>query len=67
MKLKTQIRIYQKIVSELGGKYDGAEEFSNIRVKDLCSEHGILEEEVRFCIYIFMLRTQSRASLIAFK
>ena len=41
MKLQTKINIYQKPVSELGGKYDGAEEFINIRVKELCSEHGI--------------------------
>ena len=52
MKLKTQIKIYQKLVSELGGKYDGAEEFINSRVKELCLEHGILEEEVR--LYIFL-------------
>ena len=63
MKLKTQIKIYQKLVSELGGKYDGVEEFINIKVKELCSEHGILKEEVCFCIYIFLLRTQSRVSL----
>ena len=55
MKLKPQIKIYQKLVSELGGKYDGAEEFINIRVKELCSEHGILEEvEVRFWLYIYL-------------
>ena len=52
MKLKTQIKIYQKLVSELGGKYDGAEDFINTRVKELCLEHGILEEEVR--LYIFL-------------
>ena len=52
MKLKTQIRIYQKLVSELGEKYDGAEEFTNIRVKKVCLEHGILEEEV--CLYVFL-------------
>ena len=34
MKLQTKIKIYQKFVSELGGKYDGAEEFINIRVKE---------------------------------
>ena len=51
MKLKTQIKIYQKLVSELGGKYDGAEEFINIRVKELCLEHGILEEEVQIYFY----------------
>ena len=50
-KLKTQIKIYQKLVSELGRKYDGAEDFINIRVKELCLEHGILEE-VR--LYIFL-------------
>ena len=52
MKLKTQIRIYQKLVSELGGKYDGAEEFINIKVKELCLEHGILKEEVRFYLFL---------------
>ena len=52
MKLKNQIRIYQKLEGELGGKHDGAEEFINNRVKELCSEHGILEVEVRSCRYI---------------
>ena len=51
MKLKTQIKIYKKLVSELGRKYDGAEDFVNTRVKELCLEHGILEE-VR--LYIFL-------------
>ena len=52
MKLKTQIKISQKLVIELGGKYDRAEDFINSRVKELCLEHGILEEEVR--LYIFL-------------
>ena len=57
MKLKTQIKIYQKLLSELGRKYDGAEDFISSRVKELCLEHGILGEEV--CLYIFfMLRIQ---------
>ena len=62
MKLKTHLRIYQKLVSELGGKYDGAEEFINIRVKELCLEHGILEEGVRlyvFLCYIYSLVTNA--------
>ena len=58
MKLKTQIKIYQKLVSELGGKFEGAEDFINTRLKELCSEHGISEEELRLCIYLFMLRIQ---------
>ena len=39
-------------MSELSGKYDGSEDFINTRVKELCLEHGILEEEVR--LYIFL-------------
>ena len=35
---------------ELGGKFK-AEEFINKRIKELRSEHGILEEEV--CLYMF--------------
>ena len=50
MKLKTQVKIYKKLVSELGGKYERAEDFINSRVKELCLEHGILEEEVSLCI-----------------
>ena len=57
MKLKTQIKIFQKLMSELGGKYDSAKDFINNRVKELRLEHGILEEEVRLYI-CFMLRIQ---------
>ena len=57
MKIKTQIKIYQILLSELGRKCDEAEDFISSRVKELCLEHGILEEEV--CLYIFfMLRIQ---------
>ena len=52
MKFKTQIKIYQKLVSELGGKYDGAEDFINTRVKELC-----LRRRGTF-VYTFMLRIQ---------
>ena len=57
MKLKTQIKIYQKLVSELGGKHDGAEDFINSRVKELCLEYGILEEEVRLYIFFYAAYT----------
>ena len=57
MKLKTQTKIYQRLLSELDRKYDVAEDFIRSRVKELCLDHGILEEEV--CLYIFlMLRIQ---------
>ena len=56
MKLKTQIKIYEKLLSERSGKYDGAEDFINSRVKELCLEHGILEEEVSL-IYFYAAYT----------
>ena len=67
MKLKTQIKTYQKLVSELGGKYDGAEDFINSSVKELCFEHGILEEEVRLyiflcCVYSLVINTVKNES-----
>ena len=60
MKLKPQIKIYQRLLSELGRKYDRAEDFINARVKGLCLQHGILEEEVRLyiflcCVYILVI------------
>ena len=54
MKLKTQVKIYIRTIYELGGKFE-AEEFVNTRIKELCSEHGILEEEVRLYTYIYIL------------
>ena len=52
MKLKTQIKTYQKLMNELSRKYDGAEDFINTRIKQLCLEHGRLEGEV--CLYVFL-------------
>ena len=62
MKFKTQIKVYQKIVSELSGKHDGADDFINTRIKELCLEHGILEEEIRlyiFLCYLYSLVTKA--------
>ena len=52
MNLKTQIKIYQKLVSELGGKFEGAKDFIKSRLMELCSEQG------RYvCIYILFYST----------
>ena len=53
MNLKTQIKMYQKLLSELGGKSEGAEDFIKSKLKELCSDHRISAEEVRLYIYIF--------------
>ena len=70
MKLKTQIN--QKLVSELSGKYDGAEDFINTRVNELCLEHGILEEEVRLyiflcCVYSLVINAVKKRVFFALK
>ena len=57
MKRKMQIKIYQRLLSKIGRKYDVANDFISSRVKKLCLEHGILEEEV-FLYIFFMLRIQ---------
>ena len=55
--IKNAYQNISKACSELSGKYEGAEDFINPRLKELCSEHGIPEEKVRFAyIYFFMLR-----------
>ena len=72
MKLKTQIKIYQKLLRELSAKYDGAEDFINTRVKELCLEHGILEEEVRLyiflcCVYSLVINAVKKSVFFALK
>ena len=41
-------------MSELGGKFEGAEGFIKTRLKELCSEHEISAEEVRSFIYTYI-------------
>ena len=58
--LKTKITIYKKVINELSIRFEGAEEFTQNRLKELCSEHGISAEEVRlytFSCYVYSLAT----------
>ena len=57
MNLKTRIKIYQKLINELGSRFKGAEKFIQNRLKELCSEHGISAEEVRLYIYFYATYT----------
>ena len=62
MKLKTQIKIYQRLLNELGRKYDGAEDFISSKVKELCLEHAILEKVdvcICFLCYVHSLVTNT--------
>ena len=57
MNLKIQSKVYQKLINELCGKFEGAENFIKNRLKEIYSEHGISSEEVRLYIYIFFYAT----------
>ena len=47
MNLKTKNKIYMKITEEMSNKYDGAKEFIDNRIKELCVQDRILISEVR--------------------
>ena len=50
MNAKTKINIYRKVIEEVSNKYEGAGEFIQKKINELCSEHGISTEEVRLYI-----------------
>ena len=59
-------------MSELSGKYDGAEDFINTRVKELCLEHRMLQQEVRLyiflcCVYSLVINAVKKTSLFCIK
>ena len=59
-------------MSELSGKYDGAEDFINTRVKKLCLEHRVLQQEVRLyiflcCVYSLVNNAVKKTSLFCIK
>ena len=47
MKAKNKIKKYKKITVDVCNKYDGAQEFIINRVRELCSQEGILIDEIR--------------------
>ena len=55
MNLKAKIKIYRKVINELGSRFEGAAEFIQNRLKELCSEHGISAEEVGLYIFLCLL------------
>ena len=48
--LKSKNKIYKKINEDVWKEYEGAKEFVTNKVKALCSQEGILTEEV--CIQL---------------
>ena len=56
MNLTTKNRIYRKIIEDMCDKYDGAKEFIDNRIKELCAQDRILINEVRtwFKVNLFL-------------
>ena len=52
MNTKSKIRINKKIIEEVWRENDGAREFIDNKVKELCSQKGISTEEVRLHIFL---------------
>ena len=52
MNTKAKINIYRKVIEEVNNKYEGADEFIQNKINELCSEHGISTEEVRLYIFV---------------
>ena len=69
MNSKTKIKIYRIVIEEVSKEYEGAGKFIRNKINELCSEHGILTEEVRlyvcYAVYIVWLRTKFRAKLFS--
>ena len=57
MNSKNKNRIYKIITEEICNKYDGAKEFVDNRIKEICFQDGILINEVRtwFKVNLFLL------------
>ena len=63
MNSKTKIKIYRIVIEEVTKEYKEVGEFIRNKIIELCSEHGILTEEV---VYMFvMLCTQFRTNLFS--
>ena len=49
------MRIYCTVINDVCTKYETTREFINKRLNELCSEHGMSAEEVRLCIFMFVM------------
>ena len=41
-----KVKIHKRVLKEVSKKYDGAEDFVNIRIKEICSQEKLSAEEV---------------------
>ena len=64
MNSKTKIDAYKKDIEEVCEKFEGAREFINHKVNELCFQEGISTEEVR--LYIFEIKRLETYSVLEY-
>ena len=48
-----KIKIYKRVLKDASEKYEGAEEFINGRIAEICSQEKLSVEELIYFLYIF--------------
>ena len=55
-----KIKVYKRVPKEVSKKYDGAEDFINSRIEEICSQEKLSAEEVIYflCFLVGFLTTK---------
>ena len=48
-----KIQIYKRVLKDASEKYEGAEEFINGRIDEICSQEKLSVEELIYLLYTF--------------
>ena len=49
-----KIKVYKRVLKEVSKKFDGAEDFMNSRIEEICSQGKLSAEEV-ICFLYFLV------------
>ena len=49
-----KIKIYKRVLKDASEKYEGAEEFINGRIDEICSQEKLSVEELIYLLYIYI-------------
>ena len=49
-----KIKVYRKVLKEVAQKYDGAEDFINNRIEEICSQGKLSAEEIIYFLVGFL-------------
>ena len=49
-----KIKVYKRVLKEVSEKYEGAEDFINSRIEEICSQEKLSVEEVIYFLYFLV-------------